>query len=163
MTTLTAEYVLNNSVEGLDTVIGQLKDQLRQRRLFNEGDVARVGMALYEALVNAIEHGNLESPSSTREMHEAYYREVLQERSRHAPYRGRRVRLTSILTGSFAKFIVQDEGPGFDPSRLSDPTLPGSVAQTHGRGLYLIRSLMDEVTFNESGNVVTMVKHRAGR
>jgi anti-sigma regulatory factor (Ser/Thr protein kinase) len=61
------------------------------------------------------------------------------------------------------KFVVQDEGPGFDPSTLPDPTLPSNVGQTNGRGLFLIRTFMDEVTFNETGNVVTMIKHRVSR
>jgi anti-sigma regulatory factor (Ser/Thr protein kinase) len=132
-------------------------------RLFGEGDIIRVGTSLYESLINAIEHGNLEMPASERENQDSYYRRVLEERNRCAPFRSRHVRLTTHLTRSFAKFVVQDEGPGFDPSTLPDPTLPSNVGQTNGRGLFLIRTFMDEVTFNETGNVVTMVKHRVSR
>lgn len=163
MTQLTAEYVLNNSIDGLDSLIGHLKDQLRQLRLFGEGDIIRVGTALYESLINSIEHGNLEMPASEREQQDSCYRRILEERSRCAPYRSRHVRLTTLLTRSYAKFVVQDEGPGFDTSALPDPTSPSNVGQTNGRGLFLIRTFMDEVSFNETGNVVTMIKHRVSR
>ncbi len=161
--TLSAEYVLNNTVDGLESLIGHLKAQLRQLQLFGEGDILRVGTALYESLINAIEHGNLEMPASARENQESYYGVVLEERSRRAPYRNRRVRLTTSFTRRFAKFIVQDDGPGFDPAALPDPTAESHVARTDGRGLFLIRTYMDEVSFNESGNVVTMIKHCTSR
>jgi len=163
MTALSAEYVLSNTVEGLEPLIGQLKDQWRQVRLFGEADIMRVGTALYESLINAIEHGNLELPAGERQCHDAYYRTVLEQRSRCAPYRSRHVRLTTLLTHSMAKFVVRDEGPGFDPSSLPDPTAPGNIGRMNGRGLFLIRTFMDEVTFNETGNEVTMIKHRVGR
>lgn len=163
MTQLTAEYVLNNTVDGLDSLIGHLKDQMRQMRLFGEGDIIRVGTALYESLVNSIEHGNLEMPVSEREQQDSYYRRVLEERNRCAPYRSRHVRLTTTLTRSFAKFVIQDEGRGFDTTNLPDPTLPSNIGQSNGRGLFLIRTFMDEVSFNETGNVVTMIKHRVSQ
>jgi serine/threonine-protein kinase RsbW len=53
---------------------------------------------------------------------------------------------------------VRDEGPGFDSSAVSDPTTPESRLVDHGRGIYLMRALMDEVSFEESGVVVYMRK-----
>jgi anti-sigma regulatory factor (Ser/Thr protein kinase) len=55
-------------------------------------------------------------------------------------------------------FVIADEGPGFDPSRLPDPTDPAQLERVHGRGLLLIRTFMDEVSHNERGNEITMVK-----
>ena len=55
---------------------------------------------------------------------------------------------------------MRDEGSGFDTSLLRDPTLPENVSQVNGRGLFLIRTFMDEVRFNERGNEITMTKHR---
>jgi signal transduction histidine kinase/DNA-binding response OmpR family regulator/HPt (histidine-containing phosphotransfer) domain-containing protein len=57
-----------------------------------------------------------------------------------------------------AVYLVRDEGPGFDPASLPDPTDPASLGETHGRGLLLIRTFMDEVTYNEAGNEITMTK-----
>ncbi len=163
MTHLTADYVLSNTVEGLDALIGHIKDLLSQMHLFGEGDLIRVGTALYEALLNAIEHGNLELQSANRELEGSYYRRVLEERNLHAPYRNRHVYLTTFLTRSQAKFVVRDEGPGFDPTTLPDPTSPDNVDRTDGRGLFLIRTFMDEVSFNDAGNQITMIKRRLVR
>ena len=61
----------------------------------------------------------------------------------------------SRATGTFT---VRDEGPGFDPSKLPDPTDPANLEKISGRGLLLMRTFMDEVRFNATGNEVTMVK-----
>jgi hypothetical protein len=54
--------------------------------------------------------------------------------------------------------INGDEGPGFDPSLLPDPTDPENLARPHGRGLMLMRTFMDDLTFNSTGNEVRMLK-----
>ena len=58
-------------------------------------------------------------------------------------------------------YVIRDEGPGFDPSTLPDPRDPSNLERTAGRGLLLIRTFMDEVTFNKAGNQITMVKRAA--
>jgi anti-sigma regulatory factor (Ser/Thr protein kinase) len=160
MTRVEADYVLSNTLEGLDALIGYIKDQLRQMHLFGEHDILRIGTALYEALVNAIEHGNLEMSSAQREMPPAEYRRFVEQRSTTAPFRSRHVYLNSQFTRSSASFTVRDQGPGFDPSLLPDPTEPENVGKTSGRGLFLIRTFMDEVRFNSSGNEITMIRRR---
>ncbi len=52
---------------------------------------------------------------------------------------------------------VTDEGVGFDPAMVPDPTLPDNISKTGGRGIFLMKALMDEVQFNERGNSVTLV------
>ena len=81
MTRLESDYVLSNTLEGLDALIGHVKDQLRQMRLFGEHDILRIGTALYESLVNGIEHGNLELRSEQRELPHQEYRRLFEERS----------------------------------------------------------------------------------
>ena len=53
---------------------------------------------------------------------------------------------------------VHDEGPGFDPTSLPDPTDPANLARVSGRGLLLIQTFMDKVEFNEQGNRITLFK-----
>jgi serine/threonine-protein kinase RsbW len=53
---------------------------------------------------------------------------------------------------------MRDEGDGFDYKNLPDPTLEENLQELKGRGVYLIRRLMDEVVFNEAGNQITMIK-----
>jgi anti-sigma regulatory factor (Ser/Thr protein kinase) len=56
---------------------------------------------------------------------------------------------------------ICDEGPGFDPSSLPDPTDPENIGKISGRGLLLIRTFMDDVKFNDSGNEITLFKRKA--
>ena len=72
----------------------------------------------------------------------------------------RRVTVTSRVTPDQVRYTIADQGPGFDPSVLPDPLDPENLLRTHGRGLMLIRSFMDEVTHNETGNQITMIKWR---
>jgi serine/threonine-protein kinase RsbW len=90
----------------------------------------RVGLS--EALANAILYGNAEDPS-------------------------KRVRLEVTVELRRVEARVTDEGTGFDPAGVPDPTEPAYVSRTHGRGLFLMRALMDEVRFNERGNSVTLI------
>src|SRR5207302_5836953 len=89
------------------------------------------------------------------------YDRLARERSRQPPYRDRRIRVTARFTPPEAVYTIQDEGNGFDPSLLPDPTDPANLESRSGRGLLLIRTFMDEVTHNAAGNEITMVKrHR---
>ena len=54
--------------------------------------------------------------------------------------------------------MIRDEGPGFDPDGLPDPTDPENLTKASGRGVLLIRTFMDEVRFNDTGNEITMIK-----
>ncbi len=58
------------------------------------------------------------------------------------------------------RFIIRDEGPGFDVTTLPDISQPETIELESGQGLPLMRALMDEVTYNKVGNEVTMVKRR---
>ena len=63
------------------------------------------------------------------------------------------------VTPTDATYVVRDEGQGFDPKFLPDPTDPEHLLKPSGRGLMLIRTFMDKVEFNKSGTEITMVKH----
>ncbi len=154
-------YVLPNDVALVMPVVGHCQDQMIQLRLVDEGGLVRVGTALFEALVNAIEHGNLELHSALKEAGERKsYPRLSAQRQKQPPYRDRHVYVTATITHSEAAYEIRDEGPGFDPFRLPDPTDPENLEKASGRGLLLIRSFMDEVTFNSTGNQITMVKRR---
>ena len=56
--------------------------------------------------------------------------------------------------------MIRDEGGGFDVSSVPDPEAPGALEGEKGRGLSLMRTFMDDVTFNDAGNEVTMIKRR---
>ena len=116
----------------------------------------RVGIALNEALLNAIQHGNLELSSDLRQEDEQIFRDLGEQRRRQAPYRDRRVYVRATLSRSEAVYVVEDEGPGFDPATLPVPSDPANLERIGGRGLMLIRIFVDEVEHNEKGNRITL-------
>ena len=64
------------------------------------------------------------------------------------------------ISPSQAIYVVRDEGPGFDPSSLPDPTDPANLDRPCGRGMLLMRTFMDNVIYNDKGNEVTLFKQR---
>ena len=67
------------------------------------------------------------------------------------------------FTRDDATFVVRDQGPGFDPASLPDPTDPENLEKASGRGLLLMRTFMDSVEYNSAGNEVTMIKRHPRR
>jgi len=70
---------------------------------------------------------------------------------------GQRVRVEVTVREVEVTARVTDQGTGFDHTTVPDPTLPGNLSKSGGRGIFLMRSLMDEVRFNEEGNSVTLI------
>ena len=99
-----------------------------------DGSEIDIEMALLEALANAVIHGN--GDSSCKSVY---------------------VTCRCYMDGEVV-ITVRDEGKGFDSSTLPDPTFRENLLFTHGRGIYLIKTLMDEVSFQEGGAVVLMRK-----
>lgn len=153
-----SQFVLGYEPDGPRALISYLQEDLKRMRLCDRSSLLQVSTALAEALANAVDHGNLELTSKLRESGDSSYRQLGNERAAQPPYRDRRVRLTARLTPTEATYIIQDEGPGFDCSTLPDPTDPENLLRPSGRGVMLIRTFMDEVTFNETGTEITMIK-----
>ena len=155
------EFVLENDPAQIPAVLGHLELVASLLHPRERTDGMRVGIALHEVLINAIQHGNLELNSDLREVDERLFRDLGEKRRSLFPFRDRRVRLRARLSRSEAVYIVEDDGPGFDPAALPDPTDPANLERCSGRGMMLIRTFMDEVEHNEKGNRITLRKrHR---
>lgn len=152
-------FVLGNNPAMIGPLVNYLQQSLSAMGLCDETETTRVGVALDEALVNALHHGNLEVDSSMRRADLEGYHRLVGQRRRQSPYRERRIHVSAVLDRGRATFVIRDEGSGFDPETLPDPTDPANLARPHGRGVLLIRTFMDEVTYNEVGNEVTLVKY----
>ena len=139
-------------------LIGHLREHVARLQSCDETDLIRVGMALNEALLNAIYHGNLEVDSALRQEDERHFHDLAGRRRRQSPYRDRRVEVVATIGPAEARFVVRDEGPGFDPDSLPDPCDSANLDCIGGRGLLLIRTFMDEVSYNAIGNEITMIK-----
>jgi CheY-like chemotaxis protein len=160
MTDANLHFILGVENGVHEPVVGFLQSQLRSWKLCGPADLIRVGTALHEAFVNAIEHGNLELNSDLRNDPEGTYQLLGDERRNSQPFRDRRVHVWAKLSRDEAEIKICDQGPGFDPRSLPDPTDPENIGKISGRGLLLIRTFMDEVSFNESGNEITLVKRK---
>jgi CheY-like chemotaxis protein/anti-sigma regulatory factor (Ser/Thr protein kinase) len=160
LTHMECAFVLENEPALVSALVAQLQENLLGLGFGDETDQIRVRISLEEALVNALYHGNLEICSELRERDDGSYHRLAEERRRQAPYRDRRIHLTAALSPAEAVYVIRDEGPGFDPSRLPDPRDPANLETVSGRGLLLVRTFMDEVSFNEKANQITLVKRR---
>jgi len=152
-------YTLPNDVALVQFLVSQVRDTLASMRNFEDNDRLRIGIALEEALLNSLYHGNLEVSSELRDEGTAAYEDLATERLTLEPYCDRQIHVCVNLTPELVRFVIRDEGPGFDPGMIPDPTDPELLERPSGRGILLMRSFMDELTYNESGNQVTLVKN----
>jgi serine/threonine-protein kinase RsbW len=112
-------------------------EQLLQARATHDHDVFSIKLALEEALVNAIKHGN----------------QMDRSKNVHISYR---------LHADRFEIDITDEGPGFDPNDVPDPTAFENLERPCGRGLMLMRHYLTEVAYEGRGNTVRMSKHFRG-
>jgi len=155
-----ADFLLDNDPRAIPALVALLRRLLTAMALCDDRDCLRAAIALEEAIHNAVCHGNLEVSSELRNGDGSAYRELIDRRRREVPFCERRVHVRARVSHGEAVWVVRDEGPGFDPAALPDPTVPPQLEQPSGRGLLLIRSFMDEVRHNPAGNEITMVKRR---
>lgn len=153
-----SEFLLENDPSIIPPLINFLHRSVRTVGLCDESEGIRTCVALEESVNNALFHGNLELDSNTREHSPAEYRDLMDQRRYEEPFASRRVHVDVRLTREQGTFVIRDEGPGFNPGLLPNPTDPDQLERASGRGLLLIRTFMDEVSFNTTGNEITLVK-----
>ena len=156
----TSRFEIENDPKLLTDVVGQLEAEMASLGWCDETGVLQVGVALREAIVNAIYHGNLEVSSSLLEEGGSAFTDLAEHRRDKSPYKNRVVVVTAQYAEDRVVYSVADDGPGFDPSSLPDPTDVANLERVHGRGLMLIRMFMDEVEHVGRGNEVRMTKLR---
>ncbi len=123
-----------SALEDVEGVLSALCGELTAAG-YPEKDVFAVRLALDEAIVNAVKHGNRGDP-------------------------GKAVRVRYQVTPESFLVEVEDEGEGFDPRQVPDPLAPENLERSSGRGLFLRRAYMTWVRHNERGNAVTLCKYR---
>jgi serine/threonine-protein kinase RsbW len=126
------------SVSSSDEALGVVEFVIDRmaRESYPAADLFAVRVALQEAILNAVAHGNRNDPT-------------------------RLVRVSYHVDAGRVVITVEDEGEGFDPGRLPDPLAPENLERLHGRGLLLMRSFLTSVRHNERGNRVTLCKERS--
>ncbi|MAI35265.1 MAG: hypothetical protein CBE00_12070 [Planctomycetaceae bacterium TMED240] len=153
---------VTNDESKIPDIISRLELPMVELDLFDEGERMQIAMALDEALLNAMIHGNLEVSSELRQSDDgAPYVSMIAQRKNEAPYCDRKVTIKLEASSEQITFTIRDDGPGFDAAALRDPTDPENIERAGGRGLLLINAFMDEVSHNEVGNEIRMVKRKA--
>lgn len=128
-------YTLESSLDSVNKV-EQTAEQMAKKAGVDEDDLFKVTMAVREAAVNAVLHGNSYDP-------------------------GKRITASFENTGADLVIRIADQGKGLDPETLPDPLAPENLLRGSGRGIFLIRSFMDEVHFKQlhPGTELTLIKH----
>ncbi len=159
-------YELDNDPALINAIVDLAQQMVRGLGLTDHTGTYRVGIAFREALNNSLYHGNLElSNEEIDDSREALMiggEDIVTQRRAEKPYSERRIYVDIRMDREEARFIIEDEGPGFDyVSQLTtlDPKADGSL-EGDRRGFVLMLTFMDEVSFNETGNRVTMVKQK---
>ncbi|MFC1596867.1 response regulator [Planctomycetota bacterium] len=160
-------FFLENDTALIDPMVDLVQQMVAGMEVADFTGRLRIGVALKEALLNALFHGSLEiSADAMQQVQDRLLDEkeasLVEQRRSEPPYRDRKIFVDVRITEAEARFVVRDEGPGFDVAAVPDPSSPGALEAEQGRGLSLMRTFMDEVVFNDSGNEVTMVKRRSG-
>jgi hypothetical protein len=149
----------------ISPLVDLLQQMMAGMRLCDSTGRVRVGVALEHALLNAICWGNLalrpdEMPKARELRIEGHLPGILQQRLSQSPYKDRKVYMDVAMTTEEARYVIRDEGDGFDVSKVPDPGDADVLEREGGRGLLLMQTFMDEVRFNPTGNEVTMIKRR---
>lgn len=153
------EFRLENDPTLIPALVRYLQQEAARLRLCDTHDRVRMGIALEEALVNALYHGNLGLSSELREDNRDHYYKLAETRRGQQPYAVRRIHVDARLNREEGIFVIRDEGEGFDPAGVADPR-EESLDKVSGRGLLLMRTFMDDVAYNDVGNQVTLTKRR---
>lgn len=112
-------------------------------------------LCLMEALENAIVHGNLQVDSGLRDRDWGAFEAMIAERESDPAYADREVRIGIEITSEAIALTISDQGEGFTPHEADDPA---DAMATSGRGLFLIRSFMDEVDWQDDGSSIRLIK-----
>jgi serine/threonine-protein kinase RsbW len=130
------EFELPSDLALMNSVLEYLQERVSKLGLIRP-ERSNLFVALDEAFVNAVKHGNKNDPNKL-------------------------LKITAELSPKEASFTVEDEGEGFDIREIPDPCDPANLFRTSGRGVLLIYNIMDEVEYNAQGNRVKMVKRPDG-
>lgn len=138
MTEKKVSYTMDSTLETVDNA-EQTASRIAADAGFEENEVMQISMAVREAAINAVLHGNEYNPA-------------------------KKVTLNFEKTPRDLVITIQDEGQGLDPESIPNPLAPENLLKSSGRGIFLMRSFMDEVQIHpsEAGTEIKLVKHVHG-
>jgi serine/threonine-protein kinase RsbW len=124
------KYKIKSKIENL-RVVERAIDEITANNNINQDYYGNIMVSVMEAVNNAIIHGNKLNPRKN-------------------------VEIEIFVDNDFLEVIVKDEGKGFDPTNIPDPTNPQNIQNVDGRGVFIMSKLSDEIEYNETGNSVKL-------
>ncbi|MEK6560798.1 MAG: SpoIIE family protein phosphatase [Nitrospirota bacterium] len=160
---ITDSYYCNWTTSTIDTdhVIKLLINPLHDKLCNDIRVIKKIQVAIHEALTNAINHGNLEIDSGWMYINgdDTMYELIKKERLNNPVYGNRKVTTRYQISDDRIIYHIKDDGSGFNHKNIEDPREPDNLEKFSGRGIALIKMYMDEVSFNDKGNEIRMVKN----
>lgn len=154
-------FRLATDLDLISPLVAFVQEGLEAIGFGNEGMRSQIGIALMEALANAMVRGNLEVGSELRRSDRDAYDALIERRRGQEPYGSRKVEFVARESTKCVEYRITDEGPGFDPAGVPDPTSAENLLAVSGRGIMLMRTFMDEVEFGPRGNRVTLTRRES--
>ena len=155
-------FVFGNDLDQINSIAQFLCRDLAMLNMKSE--IHPLQTSLVEGITNAILHGNLEISSKIKTHEDILSFDIFKKMARskmlEAPYCDRKIFIEYSLDEEKMSYLIRDEGSGFNHKKLPDPLDPEGFLNPSGRGLLLIRTFCDEVSWNETGNEITFVKYR---
>ena len=138
MTENRVSYTLDSTLESVDSA-EQTATRIAGEAGFGDEEIMQISMAVREAAVNAVLHGNAYDPE-------------------------KKVKLDFENTGKSLVITIRDQGKGLDTAKIPDPLSPENLLKTSGRGIFLIRSFMDDVQIkpSQAGTEIKLIKNVPG-
>jgi CheY-like chemotaxis protein len=150
------DFSLDSNPALIEALVNLVQEMVLGTGFCDRSGRLQIGVALKAALGNALYRGNLQLSGPLPAPTDG----SLQQRRKEPPYRDRKTHVNVKLSRDEVRFVIRDEGPGFDVAALPEVGDTSVVVGESGRGIPLMRSFMDEVRYNDSGNEVTMAKRR---
>lgn len=159
------DFLLHTDPDLVPLLVDFIQRTLAEMQYGDAAERVQIGVAIEEAVVNALVHGNLEISGDEVRRTRSGGRDpalatLLAERRREPRLRDRPIRFTASIGPDGCRFVVRDGGDGFDAQGVAQRDAAENFGSGVDRGLVLMRTLMDEVRYNSEGNEVTLVKHR---
>lgn len=151
-------FVLDNDYYNIDRIACAITAELALFFTFSDLEKIRVGVS--EMITNAIEHGNLGITGDEKMLstENGTYYDLLSERMNDPEKIKRKTYISFDYNANKLTIKIRDSGEGFDTSKIPDPTDTERLLKLHGRGIFIARMYFDQITYNRSGNEVTLVK-----
>ncbi|MDH4261566.1 MAG: ATP-binding protein [Spirochaetia bacterium] len=155
-------FTLPTNVHILNPFVYELMEMIKRFNEINRNDIFSLRLAIYEMLINAVEHGNLGINYEKKKnllSTGINYIEYLDSLCKIEPYNQRKIEISYHFLKQSITFNIKDEGDGFDVNKFENRDIKSDLLALHGRGIIISKFNMDKIIYNDKGNEVQLIKY----